>query len=55
MGLGPAEWSRAGAEVMVRTLGMMRERSGTVEAYLEESGFSRQEQAALRAKLRGPL
>ncbi|GAB0493115.1 hypothetical protein MMPV_004388 [Pyropia vietnamensis] len=38
VGLGPDEWARAGAEVMVKTLGMMRERSGTVEAYLEESG-----------------
>lgn len=55
MGLGPDEWARAGAEVMVQTLGMMRERSGTVEAYLAECGFSREEQAALRAKLRGPL
>ncbi|KAK1860559.1 hypothetical protein I4F81_003147 [Pyropia yezoensis] len=55
VGLGPDEWARAGAEVMVQTLGMMRERSGTVEAYLAECGFSREEQAALRAKLRGPL
>jgi len=41
VGLGAPEWKRAGPEVMVRTLEMMRQRSGTIEAYLEESGKCR--------------
>ncbi|OSX79907.1 hypothetical protein BU14_0068s0003 [Porphyra umbilicalis] len=55
VGLAAAEWERAGPDVMVRTLEMMRQRSGTIEAYLEQSGFTRPEQAALREKLRAPL
>ena len=40
VGLAAAEWERAGPDVMVRTLEMMRQRSGTIEAYLEQSGMN---------------
>lgn len=52
VGLGLEEWMASPASVMRDTFAYIRERYGTVTAYLTSAGFGPAEQHALRIKLR---